>query len=125
MPIQLRHYFLILLLALLQCLTPLLHAHAGGLHASSHVHLHVDGWSAHHSAHGPELSVDLRELPVVCVASEFKRDSLSEEGVAPLSAAAWRIVPPLVPVAATVSISPLPFSASLYSGPPPSQAPPV
>lgn len=125
MPIRLRHYFLILLLALLQCLTPLLHAHAGGLHASSHVHLHVSGLTVQQPAHGPEFSVDLSELPAVCAASEYKRDSASEEDVSLPPAVVGRVAPPLAPAVAVVSLPPLSFPASLYFGPPPSQAPPA
>lgn len=120
-----QHYCLILALALLQCLMPLLHAHAGGLHVSSHVHVHAEAPASHHTAHGPEVRVDLCDLPVVCAASEFKRDHASEDFAAALAAPVWLIAPPQAPVLpAFFSSSILPVRP-FYSGPPPSQAPPV
>lgn len=125
MPIHLKKYFLVLLLALLQCLMPLLHAHAGGLHASSHVHVHFEGISLHPPAQVPEFSVDLSEMPAVCAASEFKRDPMGEEVVASVAAAAWRIIPLPQQVVLSLPSSPVPGQTSIYSGPPPSQAPPA
>jgi hypothetical protein len=124
-PILFKKYFLVLLLALLQCLMPLLHAHAGGLHVSSHVHMHIEGINLHHPAQAPEFTVDLSELPVVCAASEFKRDSVGEEVAAPVIAPAWRFPPAPAPILLAHSFSPVLGEASLYSGPPPSQAPPA
>lgn len=125
MRIHFKPYFLVLLLALLQCLMPLLHAHAGGLHVSSHVHVHVEGMTLHHPAQAPEFTVDLSDLPVVCAASEFKRDPIGEEVTATVAAQVWRVVPSTALILLSLPSPPVLGEASIYSGPPPSQAPPV
>jgi hypothetical protein len=119
-------YCLLLVLTFLQCLVPLLHAHAGGLHASSHVHVHDYGLElpASHSAHELELKADSRESPVVGAVSEFRRDSAYDgfAGVPP--AALWLTVPYsfyVVVIASPSILLHMPFRA----GPPPSQAPPA
>jgi hypothetical protein len=118
-------YCLLLVLTFLQCLVPLLHAHAGGLHVTSHVHVHADRveLSAFHSAHQRELKADICESPVVGAVSEFRRDSAYDgfAGVAP--AALWLTVPfsfYVVAIASPSLLSSIPFRA----GPPPAQAPP-
>lgn len=120
------NYCLLLVLTFLQCLVPLLHAHAGGLHVTSHVHVHDYGLElpASHSAHELELKADFCDSPVVGAASEFRRDSANDgfAGVPP--ATPWLTVQysAYVVVIASPSILPyMPFRA----GPPPSQAPPA
>ncbi|MEN6629494.1 MAG: hypothetical protein ABFC42_07610, partial [Sulfuricella sp.] len=68
---RLQNFRLILALAFLQCLTPLLHAHAGGQHDSSHAHVHLGVAVSNHSAHFPELTADAGDFPVVGAVSEF------------------------------------------------------
>jgi hypothetical protein len=119
-------YCLLLVLTFLQCLVPLLHAHAGGLHVPSHVHVHADGLglSASPAAHELELKADLRDFPVVGAVSEFRRDSACDSFNGAPPATPWLSVPYSVYVVALAASSILlyiPFRA----GPPPSQAPPV
>jgi len=121
-----QNYCLLLVLTFLQCLAPLLHAHAGGLHVTSHVHVHDYGLglSAPHSAHVPELKVDLCDSPVVGAASEFKRDATHDDFAGAPPATSWLTAPYSTDVAAIASpsiLSHIPFLA----GPPPSQAPPA
>ncbi|MDP2154776.1 MAG: hypothetical protein Q8J61_02145 [Sulfuricella sp.] len=121
-----KNYCLLLVLTFLQCLVPLLHAHAGGLHVTSHVHVHADGLElpAFHSAHEPELKADLCDSPVVGAVSEFRRDSAHDGFTGAPPATPWLTVPysTCAVVIATPSILPyIPFRA----GPPPSQAPPA
>lgn len=121
-----KKYCLLLVLTFLQCLVPLLHAHAGGLHVTSHAHVHDYGLelSASHSAHVPELKADLSDSPVVGAVSEFRRDSACDGFTGALPATPWLTVQysTYVVVIASPSILPyMPFRA----GPPPSQAPPA
>lgn len=115
---------LILALAFLQCLVPLLHAHAGGLHVPANAHIHFDATVARHSGHAPELTAELGDLPVVGAAGEFKRDPAVDSfgGVPPRTV--WLTVPHLAhPVAATSSsiLPHMPFRLGAH----PSQAPPA
>lgn len=123
-----RHHFgnycLLLALAFLQCLAPLLHAHAGGLHASSDAHVHFGAALAHPPAHVPELRADSCDLPVVGAASEFKRDPAADGLDGAPSRTVWLTAPhPAQAVAAAFSsgLSRIAFRP----GPPPSQAPPA
>jgi len=120
-----KNYCLLLVLAFLQCLVPLLHAHAGGLHVTSHVHVHDFGLrlSASPSAYEREFKADLSDSPVVGAASEFRRDSANDgiNGAPP--AIPWLTVQDstcVVVIASSSILSYMPFRA----GPPPSQAPP-
>lgn len=113
-----------LALAFLQCLVPLLHAHAGGLHVSSDAHVHFGAGLAHRPAHVPELKTDSCDLPVVGAASEFKRDSAADGLDGAPSRTVWLTMPrPAQAVAAACSsrLSRIAFRP----GPPPSQAPPA
>ena len=119
-------YCLLLVLTFLQCLVPLLHAHAGGLHVTSHVHVHADRLElpASHSAHELELKADSCDFPVVGAVSEFRRDSTYDgfTGVSPTIPCLSVQYSTYVVVIASPSILPyMPFRA----GPPPSQAPPA
>lgn len=121
-----QNYFLLLVLTFLQCLAPLLHAHAGGLHVTSHVHVHDHGLelSAPHPAHVPGLKSDLCDSPAVGAASEFKRDATHDDFAGAPSATSWLTVPysaDVVVIASTPILPHIPFRA----GPPPSQAPPA
>ena len=119
-------YCLFLVLTFLQCLVPLLHAHAGGLHVPSHVHVHDYGLGvlASHAAHQPELKADSCDSPVVGAVSEFRRDSTGDgfDGAPP--ATRWLSVEYsafVVVIASSSILLYMPFRA----GPPPSQAPPA
>lgn len=77
-----RNRFLVLiLLALLQCFAPLLHAHAHGVSVTGKVHLHGEG-----EAHAPALllhdhpellsfTADRDEAPIIAMAQEFRHDN--------------------------------------------------
>ena len=121
-----QNYCLLLVLTFLQCLVPLLHAHAGGLHFTSHVHVHDYGleWPAFHSAHEAELKADLCDSPAVGAASEFRRDSADDGFNAALPGTLCLIVPYSVCAVVIAPPSLLPFIA-FRPGPPPSQAPPA
>jgi hypothetical protein len=120
-----KKYCLLLVLTFLQCLVPLLHAHAGGLHAASHVHVHNYGLEmpAFHSAHERELKSDLSDFPVVGVVSEFRRDSeyagFTGAAVTPWLTALYSGY--VVVIASPSILTYIPFRA----WPPPSQAPPA
>jgi hypothetical protein len=121
-----QNYCLLLVLTFLQCLVPLLHAHAGGLHVSSHVHVHDYGLElpASHSAHELELKADLCHSPVVGAVCEFRRDTECNGCTGVLLASPWLKMQhsAYIVVIASPSILPnIPFRA----GPPPSQAPPA
>ena len=121
-----KNYCLLLVLTFLQCLVPILHAHAGGLHVSSHVHVHDFGLesSAFHAAHATELKADMSDSPVVGAACEFKRDLANDGFNGALPGTLCLNVPysTYLIVIASPSILPyMPFRA----GPPPSQAPPA
>lgn len=116
---------LIVVLAFLQCLVPLLHAHAGGLHVSSHVHIHFDLPPPVHPALTHELTADLCDFPVVGAANEFKRDPASEDLALVSTRSSWLILPPqalVLPAPHVPSILP---ESAFFSGLPPSQAPPA
>lgn len=120
-----HHYSLLLLLTFLQCLVPLLHAHAGGLHVTSQVHVHDHGAdaSAFHTGQKQVIEAESGDSPVVGAVSEFKRD-WSYPGSAGAPSMPSLILPECArdaPIA-----FPVVFSSLLYwSGPPPAHAPPA
>lgn len=120
-----KNYCLLLVLTFLQCLVPLLHAHAGGLHVASHVHVHDYGLElpAFHLAHEAELKADSFDSPAVGAASEFRRDSAADGFNAALPGTLCLIVPYSAYAAVIASSSIFP-SIAFRPGPPPSQAPP-
>ena len=74
-----KDFFLpiLFLLALLQCLAPLLHAHAYGMSVTAGVHLYdVDevGQAPDGVAGGPTLVADREEAPAIGMAQEFRQD---------------------------------------------------
>lgn len=121
-----QNYCLLLVLTFLQCLAPLLHAHAGGLHVSSHVHVHADRLElpAFPSAHELELKADLSDSPVVGAASEFRRDATHDGFSGAPLAISWLTAQYSTDVVAIASPAILPY-IPFQSGPPPSQAPPA
>lgn len=119
-----KNYFLILVLTFLQCLVPLLHAHAGGQHVSSHVHDHGMELPAPHAAHAQELKVDMSDSPVVSAASEFRRDLANDGFNGAPPGTLCLIVPYLAYVVVIDSSSILPYMP-FRAGPPLSQAPPA
>lgn len=121
-----QNYFLLLVLTFLQCLAPLLHAHAGGLHVAPHVHVHDYGLElpASRLAHELELKADLCDSPVVGAASEFKRDATYDDFAGAPSVAPWFTALYSVDVVDIASPSTLP-PIFFRAGPPPAQAPPA
>lgn len=120
-----NNYCLIVVLAFLQCLVPLLHAHAGGVPVTSHVHIHVDVPATVHHALTHELRADSCDFPVVGAASEFKRDQAGDGLALALTNFPWLIQPPCSEIcSAQLALSILPED-SLFSGSPPSHAPPA
>lgn len=121
-------FFLLVLLALLQCFAPLLHAHTHGGPAPAGVHLHdLDGL---HAVNGmvsdtPSLTAQWHHAPVIAMASELRQDCAIELANAdqPTAPAHWLkqslAVPSLDPF---FSVSP-PGGRCCYSHPF-SQAPP-
>lgn len=74
-----RNRFLVLiLLSLLQCFAPLLHAHAHGVSVTGKVHLHGEGEArlpAHDHPELPSFTADRDEAPVIAMAQEFRHDN--------------------------------------------------
>lgn len=119
-----KKYCLLLVLTFLQCLVPLLHAHAGGLHVTSHIHDHGLELPASHSAHVPEFKADSCDSPVVGAVSEFRRDSACDGFTGAPPATPWLIAQYSTYVVVIASSSILPYMP-FRAGPPPSQAPPA
>lgn len=67
-------FILLMLLALLQCFAPLLHAHTHGLSAASGVH--IDGVNELLVADSgkPAFMVDREEAPAIAMAQEYRQD---------------------------------------------------
>ncbi|MHB0985895.1 MAG: hypothetical protein ACYC05_09935 [Sulfuricella sp.] len=118
-------FYLLLVLAFLQCLVPFLHAHAGGLHVPSHVHIHIDDLVPSHSAHPSELRSDSSDFPVVGAATEFKRDSASDDVASLSSSPCWRIQPRQALVLSAFHAPSILPQSPFFFGAPPSQAPPA
>lgn len=120
-----KSLLLVWVLAFLQCLVPLLHAHAGGLHASgtAHVHAHFEGLKVG-AAQTVEFRVDQTEMASVGVPAEFRRDQ-SFSGDVPLAVA----VLPVPPVPALDHVlahfAPPSCHPCFYKPTPPAQAPPL
>jgi hypothetical protein len=117
---------LIVLLTFLQCLAPLLHAHAGGIHAGDSGHLHLDKLSevsAPLRVH-TEFRVDLSDSPSVSAPTELRRDQPlpgGESGGLPVS-----VITPLPASGGVVWVA-LPALFDFLSPrlTPPAQAPPA
>lgn len=82
----------VFLLTLLQCLAPLLHAHAGGLGRLGGIHFQTEealpigpGFSK-----GPALLVERQDSPAIGVASEYKDERAGLDAYTPLPAASPR-----------------------------------
>lgn len=76
-----NRFFLLVLLALLQCFAPLLHAHTHGIPATVGVHLHdLDGlYAANDRAPDtPRLAAQRDDAPVIAMASELRQDCAIE-----------------------------------------------
>lgn len=121
-------FFLLVLLALLQCLAPLLHAHTHGIPATAGVHLHdLDGLYAFDGMASDTLSLAAQRdhAPVIAMARELRQDCAIELAGAdqPAAPAHWLKPSFGVPLPA------VPFSVSSPGGRcryshPFSQAPP-
>lgn len=77
---EIKRFSLILLLAFLQCLAPLLHAHPMGTQIAGGIHLHEDiEWSGMEATGHPASSeigaATTHELPAISMAKEHKLDS--------------------------------------------------
>lgn len=70
-------FVLILLLALLQCFAPLLHAHAHGQSGVSGVHLHagIEWQLAGYSSSTTNLIAERVDAPVIAMVQEYRQDS--------------------------------------------------
>lgn len=113
-------------LALIQCLVPLLHAHADGLNAASHVHMQFDPSTpfAPHVRHADEFRAVTGHSAVIGAVVEFRRDSpIDGFDAIPLAALP---LPVAYPASGGVPafFSRLPFRFVLCI-PPPAQAPPI
>lgn len=123
-----NRFFLLMLLALLQCFAPLLHAHTHGIPASAGVHLHdLDGlYAANGTAPDtPLLTAQRDDAPVIAMASELRQDCAIELASADQPAAPAHWLKPSFEVPSLVSplSAPLPGGRCCYSHPF-SQAPP-
>lgn len=120
-----KSLLLVWALAFLQCLVPLLHAHAGGMQTSGVAHIHLDGVHVGEAPHGsPELRADQCDTPSVGAPAELRRDQVFS-GDAPLAVA----VQPVLPIPALEHVlahAVSPTCHSCFSKPtPPAQAPPA
>ncbi|MDO9190284.1 MAG: hypothetical protein Q8K43_00265 [Sulfurimicrobium sp.] len=76
-----NRFFVLFLMALLQCFAPLLHAHAHGVSVEGKVHMHGEGKAAMlaslHREHPelPSFVAERDEAPVIAMAQEFRHDS--------------------------------------------------
>lgn len=121
-------FVLLLLLALLQCFAPLLHAHAHGSAVVSGVH--IDGMDELHAADSgtPVLTAERENSPAIAMAQEYRQDSTialsgADQPVpaalaSSLSTAFFRL-----PFLASTVVTVLPGGPLIYSRPF-SQAPP-
>jgi hypothetical protein len=76
-----NRFIVLILLALLQCFAPLLHAHAHGISVEGKVHMHGEGEapvlasSIHEYSGLPSFVADRDESPVIAMAQEYRHDS--------------------------------------------------
>ena len=120
-----KSLMLVWLLAFLQCLVPLLHAHAGGLQASGVAHIHLDGVHVGEAPHGsPELRADQCDTPSVGAPAELRRDQVFS-GDLPIAVSIRPILS--IPSLEHVLVHAVPASCHrCFSKPtPPAQAPPA
>ena len=123
-----RNFYWVVLLAVLQCFAPLLHAHVTGHSQSSGIHFHADDDMLEHVgtlAGMPEFKAAKTEYPAIGVAQEYKKDYaflVVSDDVPFLSpyrlAVARRMSPDFVWPACE-------FFDGISCSPPPSRAPPV
>lgn len=115
---------LIALLTLLQCLAPLLHAHAGGLHSNEAGHVHLDALHVAPLQAHTEFRIDLSDTPSVSVPAEYRRDQATP-GDEPAAIAAQVPYPvPAIGRAVWVAAFPL-FQFCSPRLTPPAHAPPA
>lgn len=116
---------LVWILAFLQCLAPLLHAHAGGLQTAADAHIHFDGLHLGATHGRTEFSAHHVDTPSVSTPAQFKRDPVFSPSSADLAIAATLLPQPaLAAVAFTVPQAPLPRSGFIRPAPP-ARAPPA
>lgn len=121
-------FFLLLLLALLQCFAPLLHAHAHGLSMAGGVHLDGVEQLLVTDSGATSVMAERGDAPAIAMAREYRRDSI----IAVLDAAQPVLATPLFSFPAAFFDLPLPVAIVItpparplnYSRPFP-QAPPL
>jgi hypothetical protein len=120
-----KSLILVWMLAFLQCLAPLMHAHAGGMHAATEAHIHFDGLHLG-AAHGKaEFSAYHVDTPSVSTPAQFKRDPIFSPSSGDLAFAVTLLFQPeFTATAFTVQQMPLPPSGFIRPAPP-ARAPPA
>ncbi|MBS4099193.1 MAG: hypothetical protein KGZ83_20475 [Sulfuricella sp.] len=113
-----------MLLTFLQCLAPLLHAHAGGLHGVGSGHVHLDDLTVAPLQAHTVFRVDLSDTPSVSAPAEYRRDSVVPGGESFGTLAFAPHPVPEVNAARVAEALPL-FLFSLPRLSPPAQAPPA
>lgn len=113
MPRSRNKFALLLLLALLQCFAPLLHAHVYGFSSASGVH--IDGVDVLFAAHSgePAFQVGPDDVPAIAMPQEFRhkdRLTLPDAGQTVLTA-------PAAPLAAALLQFQFPAPAALIAFP--------
>ena len=120
-----KSLILVWMLAFLQCLAPLMHAHAGGMHAATEAHIHFDGLHLG-AAHGKaEFSAYHVDAPSVSTPAQFKRDPIFSPSSADLAIAVTQLPQPaFAAMAFTVPQAPL-LASGFIRPAPPARAPPA
>lgn len=120
-----KSLILVWALAFLQCLAPLMHAHAGGLHAVADAHIHFDGLHIGATHKQVEFSAHHVDAPSVSTPAQLKRDPVFSPSSADLAIAVTLLSQPtFAVVASTVPQTPLPPSRFIWPSPP-ARAPPA
>jgi hypothetical protein len=120
-----KSLILVWMLAFLQCLAPLLHAHAGGLHAAGDAHIHFHGLHLG-AAHGQaELSAYPVDTPSVSTPAQFKRDPIFSPSSADLAFAVAQLPQPAFAAMAFTAPQALLPQSGFTRPAPPARAPPA
>jgi len=129
MPNKRNKFVLLLLLALLQCFAPLLHAHTHGLSVGSGVHIDgVDELFAADSSK-PAFMAERDDAPVIAMAQEYRQDNAIalpdvDQPVLAAPALPFSSVFSRLPFLAAAVVTSPPGGPQIYSRPF-SQAPPL
>lgn len=120
-----KSLILVWMLAFLQCLAPLLHAHAGGLHAATDAHIHFHG-PLLAKAHGQlEFSMHHVDAPSVSAPAQFKRDPIFSPSSADLAFAVAQLPQPAFAAMAFTAPQALLPRSGFTRPAPPARAPPA